>query len=117
MDPQTASAQQTMVATSAVVGKTSDWLVDADDWGSDDNDDGDGLAEEDPNGNFPASFDKLSLDQSSPTICRQSSTSSSEMSPMVDDPNANQPESSGKSCFMSSASFYPETVFHSLYLK
>lgn len=86
--------------------KTSDWLDDADNWGSDDDDDNDdknvhdisSKLEEDPNGNFETSFEKLSLDKK--TFCRQNSTSSSEMSASVDDPNANQllsPESSGKS--------------------
>ena len=101
MEPETAPSTQQVTMTSetnVVGGKTSDWLADADDWGSDDNvDDDDGQAEVDPNGNLPTSFDKLSLDQLSPTMRRQSSTSSSEMSPMIDDPNANQlsPESSG----------------------
>lgn len=89
-----------------VTKKTSDWLEDADDWGSgDDDDNGDqnvcnisSKFEEDPNGNFETSFEKLSLDKK--PLCRQNSTSSSDVSASVDDPNANQllsPESSGKS--------------------
>jgi hypothetical protein len=99
LDTQTAvSTNATALPEQNVARKTSDWLDDADDWGSDENDDKNISSEvlEDPNGNFETSLDKLSLEPKS--IRRQSSTSSSEMSPSVDDPNANQlfsPESSG----------------------
>ncbi len=83
------------------VVKSSDWLDDADDWGSDND-----ISADDPNGNFESNFDQLSLDKKSPTImCRQmSSSSSGEMSTSsIHDPNANQqplsPESSGKHNF------------------
>jgi hypothetical protein len=82
--------------------KSSDWLDDADDWGSDNDVSIDDKNFEDPNGNFESNFEQLSLEKKSPTIlCRQMSTSSSgEMSTAsVHDPNANQqllsPETSG----------------------
>ena len=98
----TTTSRQKSPDRNVVTVKSSDWLDDADDWGSDNDVSADDKNFDDPNGNFESNFEQMSIDKKSPTIlCRQmSSSSSGEMSTsLTHDPNANQqplsPESSG----------------------